>query len=124
MRKRDTIAVFPGIMLLLLSLSIVPSVASSSQVSLYRFDAKGGIPGPPPKEPKPPEEVAVEYELFIEIDYMEGHEPNSIVLDYVHTYYLERGINVTFYVDDVVPLDPRLGHRFLGYRGSLQRSGR
>lgn len=105
MRKRDTI-VFLGIMLLLLSLSIVPSAASSSQVSLYRFDAKGGIPGPPPKEPKPPEEVAVEYELFIEIDYMEGHEPNSIVLDYVHTYYLERGINVTFYVDDVVPLDP------------------
>lgn len=93
-------------MLLLLSLSVVSSVvASSSQVSAYRFDAKGGIPGPPEEKPKPPKEVGVEYELFIEIDYMEGHEPNFTVLDYVHTYYLERGINVTFYVDDVVPLD-------------------
>jgi hypothetical protein len=106
MRKRGTIAVFLGTMLLLLSLSVVSSVfASSSQLSAYRFDAKGGIPGPPEKEPKP-EEAAVEYELFIEIDYMQGHEPNSTVLEYVHTYYLERGINVTFYIDDAVPLDP------------------
>lgn len=106
MGKRDTIAAFLGIMLLLLSLSVVSfAVASSSQVSPYRFDAKGGIPGPPEKKPKPPGEMAVEYELFIEIDYMEGHEPNSIVLDYIHTYYLERGINVTFYIDNVVPLD-------------------
>ena len=103
MGKRDTVVVFLGVMLLLLSLSVVSSVvASSSQVSVYRFDAKGGVHGPPDKKPKPPKEVAVEYELFIEIDYMEGHEPNSTVLDYVHTYYLERGINVTFIVDEEI----------------------
>jgi len=108
MGKRDTIAVFLAIMLLSLSLSVSSSVvASSSQVSAHRFDAKGGIPGPPPKEPPPEEPTppAIEYELFIEVDYMEGREPNSTVLAYVHTYYLERGINVTFYVDDIVPLD-------------------
>lgn len=55
-----------------------------------------GITPPPP---------TIEYELFIEIDYMTGHEPTQAVLDYVHTYYLERGINVTFYVDDVVTVD-------------------
>lgn len=38
-----------------------------------------GIAPPPP---------TIEYELFIEIDYMTGHEPTQAVLDYVHTYYL------------------------------------
>jgi len=107
MEKQKTIAVFLGIILMLLSLFIVSSVAaSSSRMSAYRLDAKGGIPGAPENKPKPPREVAVKYELFIEIDYMKGHKPKSAVLDYVHTYYLERGINVTFYTDDVVPLDP------------------
>jgi len=92
-------------MLLLLSLSVVPCLASSSHVSGYRFDAKGGTPGPPEDKPKPPKEDGVEYELFIEIDYMEGHEPDLTVLDYVETYYLERGVNVTFYIDEAVTFD-------------------
>lgn len=106
MRKRVSAMIFLGVTLALLSLSAALFV-SSSQVSAYRFDAKGGVPGPPPgKGPKPPEETTVEYELLIEIDYMAGHEPNSTVLGYVQTYYLERGINVTFYLDDPVALDP------------------
>lgn len=107
MRKRNAITVLLGITLLLLSLSVVSSVAvSSSQVSAYRFSAQGGTPGPPKEKPKPPKEKGIAYELFIEIDYMQGHEPNNTVLNYVHTYYLERGINMTFYVDEVVPSDP------------------
>jgi len=56
-----------------------------------------GITPPPP---------TIEYELFIEIDYMEGHKPTDKVLAYIHSYYYERGINVTFYVNDTVPYDP------------------
>jgi hypothetical protein len=53
----------------------------------------------------PPPPPAIEYELFIEIDYMEGHEPTATVLTYIHSYYYERGVNVTFYVNDTVPYD-------------------
>ncbi len=49
--------------------------------------------------------VTVSYELFIEIDYMDGHEPTSEVLDHIKVYYYVRGIVVTFYVDDMVPYD-------------------
>ena len=48
---------------------------------------------------------AFEYELFIEIDYMPGHKPTPSVLDYIHGYYSDHGIGVTFYVDDQVPSD-------------------
>jgi hypothetical protein len=51
---------------------------------------------PPPPPPPPP---AIEYEFFIEIDYMQGHEPTRLVLEYIHDYYYERGIDVTFYAD-------------------------
>ncbi len=102
MEKRDTIAIFLGVMLLLLPLlSVVPSVvASSSQALGYRFDAKWGI-GPPEEKPRPPKrKAAVRYELFIEIDYMPEHKPNQTILAYISNYYLDLGINVTFYVDD------------------------
>jgi hypothetical protein len=39
------------------------------------------------------------YMLHIEIDYLEGHEPTPIVLDYIVNYYDAKGISVTFYVD-------------------------
>ena len=58
-----------------------------------------GITPPPP---------TMEYELFIEIDYMEGHKPTDTVLAYVKSYYYERGINVTFYVNQMV-IDPTPG---------------
>lgn len=51
------------------------------------------------------------HELFIEIDYMVGHMPTPEVLAYVEWYYMGNNpsgelINVTFYVDDLVPRDP------------------
>jgi len=46
------------------------------------------------------------YELFFEIDYMTGHRPTDSVLTYIKNYYIDRGISVTFYVDDEVPIDP------------------
>lgn len=108
MEKRNFITVFLGITLLLLSLFAASFVlGSASQETVYRFDAKGGIPGAPEKTPKPPEETAIEYELFIEIDYMLGHEPTASVLTYIHDYYYARGIDVTFYVDELVD-DPTL----------------
>ena len=53
------------------------------------------------------------HDLFIEIDYMVGHAPTPEVLDYIKWYYMGNNpsgelINVTFYVDDVVPYDPRV----------------
>jgi len=51
-----------------------------------------------------------EWELFIEIDYMDGHEPTPNVLAYIGNYYLDNGIRVTFSIgiegiSDIVP-DP------------------
>jgi len=46
-----------------------------------------------------------QYELFVEIDYMTGHKPTESVLTYIKTYYLQRSIDVTFYVDDEVAFD-------------------
>lgn len=104
MRKLKTIAVLLGIMFLLISLSAVSSaVPSSSQASVYRFDAKGGIPGPPDK-PNPPDDEeppAIEYELVIEIDYISSHEPTDAVLTYINDYYYDRGIDITFYFEDI-----------------------
>jgi len=67
---------------------------------------------PPPHAPPPP---AIEYELFIEIDYIEGHVPTPEVLEYIEWYYMGNNpsgesIKVTFYVDDVVPLDQSVSH--------------
>ncbi len=99
--KKIFAASFVLVMLVLLALSAVPVVALSSQVSVQKFAAKGGVPGHPPKEPEPePDPTGVEYELFVEIDYLDGHRPTDSVLVYVYEYYYERGIEVTFYLDD------------------------
>jgi len=43
-------------------------------------------------------------ELFVEIDYMEGHEPNRTVLDYIRSYYMKEGTtDVTFVIDREIP---------------------
>lgn len=50
----------------------------------------------------------LQWELFVEIDYMTGHKPKDMVLDYIHNYFRDNGINVFFYVDDEVPVDPSI----------------
>ena len=42
------------------------------------------------------------WELFVEIDFMEGHEPTESVLTYIERYYRDNGILLTTFVDDVV----------------------
>jgi len=64
-----------------------------------------GGPLPPP----PPEEW--NYELFIEIDWMTGHDPTPDVLGYIEEYFMGNNpsgelINVTFHIDQEVALDP------------------
>jgi hypothetical protein len=54
--------------------------------------------------PAPP----YDYELFIEIDYIVGHEPTPQVLNYIEWYYMGNNpsgeiIKVTFYIDDPIP---------------------
>ena len=49
-----------------------------------------------------------DYELFIEIDYIQGHEPTAEVLAYIEGYYMGNNpsgdlISVTFIVDDTIP---------------------
>ena len=53
----------------------------------------------------------VTYEIFVEIDYMEGHRPTDSVLAYITTYFAEKDISVIFNVDDVVPYDSRVSDR-------------
>ena len=53
----------------------------------------------------------VTYEIFVEIDYMEGHRPTDSVLAYITTYFAEKDISVIFAVDDVVPYDSRVSDR-------------
>ena len=48
---------------------------------------------------------AAEYELVIEIDYMEGHEPTQSVMDYIKDYYIASKISVSFTISDKVPYD-------------------
>lgn len=205
MEKRASTTIFLGLMLLLLAL--VSAVASPPQVAVARFDARGGIPGPPPRgDTTPPtvlisspsdgdvvsgiiiisadvmDDVAVgvveygvdgagwtsmssvggsiyaadwnsasvydgghtitvramdtsdnegtdsitvttsneiapppyQYELWIEIDYIAGHEPTQTVLDYIKWYYLGNNptgdlISVTFYVENVTQKVNELG---------------
>jgi hypothetical protein len=45
--------------------------------------------------------------LFVEIDYMEGHEPDAVALDQIKTVFAENDIKVTFFVDEEIPhVDP------------------
>lgn len=89
----DTTSVYDGVHTITVKATDTSNNVGEDSITVT---TNNGIAPPPP---------TIEYELFIEIDYMTGHEPTQAVLDYVHTYYLERGTNVTFYVDDVVPVD-------------------
>lgn len=96
-------------LVLLLPLITINVVSLPSQGSIHRVDAKGGIPGPPERPPpdeEPPDED--KYQLIIEIDYIEGHEPTLSVLTYIVDYYSTRGIIVTFHVDDMIPKENHL----------------
>lgn len=108
MERKAFLIGFLALTLLLAQMAIIStSVAASSQESVVRLDAKGGVPGkpePPPDEPPVPPEEPQAYELFIEIDYMPGHEPTQAVLDYIRWYYMGNNpsgdlIDVTFYAD-------------------------
>jgi hypothetical protein len=44
----------------------------------------------------------LQWELFIEIDYITGHEPTAEVLTYIEKYYRDNGINIVLHKDDEV----------------------
>lgn len=48
----------------------------------------------------------LKWEIYFEIDYMEGHEPTDSVLEYIHGYFRDNGIYVYFFVDDEILVDP------------------
>lgn len=57
----------------------------------------------------PPQPPADTYELFVEIDYLVGHEPTQAVLDYIIEYYYGNNpsgdlIDVEFTIDDEISL--------------------
>jgi hypothetical protein len=109
-RKKQYLGTTFVIGLLLLSLSFVPVAPSSFSVHRIndRFvDKPADTPGKGPggNNGGGGKENTVEYELFVEIDYMAGHEPTGEVLTYIHDYYSEKGIEVTIYISDLVPLD-------------------
>jgi hypothetical protein len=100
--KRNCGAITLSVLLFLSLLTVtVPSVASPLQVvKLMDKPAWAGSPGGP--NGGGGEEPTGTYVLHIEIDYMVGHEPTDSVLTYIHDYYYDRGIEVTFTIDDVV----------------------
>ncbi|MCP8322607.1 MAG: hypothetical protein L6N96_00305 [Candidatus Methylarchaceae archaeon HK02M2] len=107
----------PILLLLTLScLSLFTSISNTQTVALIADQSNimdkaiGLVQDKPQDKPgnpsnKPPKKGEIQYELFIEIDYMEGHEPTESVLDYITDYYNERGIQVTFIIDEIVTFD-------------------
>ncbi|MFC1487959.1 hypothetical protein ACFLRN_09790 [Thermoproteota archaeon] len=102
---------FLALMLLLAQMTVITtSITTSSQESIVRLDARGGKPGKPGNPPDDPTDPPVDptpqtYELFIEIDYMVGHEPTAEVLNYIQDYYAGNNpsgdvITVTFFIAD------------------------
>ena len=64
------------------------------------------------------------YELFVEIDYMWGHEPTQSVLDYVEGYYRSKGIALQFIKDQVVVFDDlTTAAEFLDYESTYNKLG-
>jgi hypothetical protein len=45
------------------------------------------------------------WKVYIEVDYIEGHDPNIDVLDYLVSYWSGFAIDVEYQIDDPVPLD-------------------
>ena len=118
MKRKAFLIGFLALTLLLAQMTVITtSIATSSQESIGRLDAKGGKPGKPEPPPDDPTDLPVDptpqtYELFIEIDYMTGHEPTQEVLNYIQEYYAGNNpsgdiITVTFFIGDTpVPSDP------------------
>ena len=46
-----------------------------------------------------------QWEIFVEVDYIEGHDPSADVLDYLVDYWSGFAVQVTYYVDDMIPYD-------------------
>ena len=91
----------------ILLLSLVTAAATPVTVSSLQFGKLqdkppwAGGPGGPNGGDGDGDGDTATYALYIEIDYMAGHEPTQGVLDYIVNYYDARGISVTFYVDDI-----------------------
>ena len=49
---------------------------------------------------------SLKWEIYLEIDYMTGHEPSDSVIEYIHGYFRDNGIYVYFIVDDEITADP------------------
>jgi hypothetical protein len=45
------------------------------------------------------------YEVYIEVDYIEGHYPNTVVLDYLVSYWSGFAIDVEYQIDEQIPFD-------------------
>jgi len=45
------------------------------------------------------------WELFIEIDYIEGYMPSAAVTSYIERYFRDNGIVLTTFLDDEIPFD-------------------
>ena len=45
------------------------------------------------------------WEVYIEVDYIQGHYPNTVVLDYLVSYWSGFAIDVEYLIDDEIPLD-------------------
>lgn len=53
-----------------------------------------------------------QWEITIEIDYINGHEPSAAVLDYLQGYWLSHAIEVDYKIDDSVS-DPTLSDGYI-----------
>jgi hypothetical protein len=78
--------------------SVVPGEEDTADNMLTDGTVTVSAPGEPP---------TATHELFIEIDYIEGHAPTPEVLDYIEWYYMGNNpsgelIEVTFYIDDQI----------------------
>jgi len=86
-------------------LALLPTIVMANDFSIFMQGKSGDKKPPkPPKDNRNGKAEDVQWELWIEIDYMIS-PPTQEILDYIESYYLERGINVTFFVDEPVPLD-------------------
>ena len=114
MERKAFFVGFLALTLLLAQTTVICTSLATSEDSIIRLDAKGGVPGKPTPPEEPPEEPPEDpqtYELFIEIDYMENHRPTESVLEYIKWYYQGNNpsgaqIKVTFFVaDEPIPKD-------------------
>ncbi len=46
-----------------------------------------------------------QWEVYIEVDYIQGHYPNTVVLDYLVSYWSGFAIDVEYQIDEQIPFD-------------------